>query len=147
VRFLKFLDLSLSHDAATAADGEARQSAADAIAQWRSRRKAAEAAEIKGSVTMEGTGAFRCEYSTTRAGDYEIDLLYNGLPLPGSPHKLRVSPGPTHPRACVRLHCLDEAAPLPPCAAARKASFVLLAVSRLPSRALCSAFSLFLLLP
>ena len=92
-----------------------------AIALWPSRRKVGDVSEVGGRVTMLEEGTFEGTYNTTRAGEYELSVAHNGVPIGGSPFALRVLAGPTHLRNCVRLHEPDEAAALPPRAAARAA--------------------------
>ena len=82
---------------------------------------------VMGSVTVLDTGRFRCDYSTTRAGEYELSVAYAGVPCPNSPYRLSVEVGKTHPRACIRMDTADESAPLKPAAAGVVSSLTLLA--------------------
>ena len=99
----------------------------DALAQFKRLNKFVEGAETEGSVAKLATGLFKSKYQLTRAGEYELSVSYAGAPVPNSPWALHVRAGVTHARSCVRLHQPDEAAALPPAAAGRKASFLLLA--------------------
>lgn len=56
-----------------------------------------------------------------------MSIAYNAQAIPSSPFELVITPGKTHPRNCLRLHCPDPTAPLPPATAGTKCTFRLLA--------------------
>lgn len=99
----------------------------DAAIAAENKKKAAETSELGGNVALARAGLFNVDYTVVRSGSYELSVSYGGTAILGSPFQLRVVPGNTHPRACVRLHCPDEAAPLHPAGAGGRSSFTLVA--------------------